>query len=327
VLQYLKVRNFQSLRELEIALGKFTVIFGESDVGKSAVIRSVRAAVNNQAGQDFISHGETTACVTLELDSATVEWSKGKSAVYSLDKPSALIERFEKMGRAVPEEISEVLKIGPESFGDQEFDINIHTQMEPPFLLNESPATRAKVLGELSGVNILYRAIQECRRRLQEVKRNQTIRLGDFEKAKAELDSYRYLAAVSKELNEAEKLSESAKSVSDELSSLNSSISYLQSLSEKVSFANRAMEASSAVQAKILSLKQSQEQLIEIGHCIDGLENSAGLMRTYSETVNNLTSQVEFVKENLGDMQRCPTCGQSTEHLYEPNVFFDVSKI
>jgi exonuclease SbcC len=316
MIQGLKIFNYQSLRELEIALGRFTVIFGESDTGKSAIIRAIHSAVNNQAGQDFISHGKSNATVIFELESLTVDWTKGKSATYSLKKSDALKETFEKMGRNVPEEISEVLKIGRTAFGEQEFDANIHSQMEPPFLLTESPATRAKLLGEMSGVNILYRAIQECRRRVQSTKRLQTTRLNDLEKSKEDLHSYRYLTDISKalafidkQMEELIEISSKAQAIAMSILDLEEDQGHIARLSKHASnpLLIEKIDEALKIESRVDSMSTEIEKLSQMKMKIDQDKKRLLAMK----------QRIESLQADVDEIKICPTCGQEIEKAVE----------
>ena len=314
MLNKLTIRNYQSLQDLEINLGRFTVIFGESDTGKSAVIRALRSAINNQPGQDFITHGADTAVVKMELESSTIEWTKNKSAKYRLEDSNG-IETFEKMGRSVPNEISEVLKIGRTAFMDsQEFDANIHSQMEPPFLLTESPATRAKLLGELSGVNVLYRAIQECRRRVQSTKRLQTTRLSDLEKTKNDLDGYRYLTDIAKALSFAEQRMDSAEKFSSDSISISSDIDQLDNLQIQIQQSQKAVDAASSIQSRIDSVKSLANQASEIDERTREISYMQAQIANEGERIKAMESHIEELRSEVSNIEICPTCGQLIDH-------------
>ena len=48
MLERLEVKDYQSLADIDIPLGRFTVIVGPSGNGKSALIRALRALWENQ---------------------------------------------------------------------------------------------------------------------------------------------------------------------------------------------------------------------------------------------------------------------------------------
>jgi len=182
-----------------LELEPFTVIVGESDVGKSAIIRAVRALAINRSGNDFVSHGAKDATVVIEADKTTVAWNKREgSSTYVLGK-----DTFNKTGRTVPPEIAARLKIGEIKIGSESMTPNFAGQFEMPFLLGVPASTRARMLGELSGVNILFLATQAARKRQQQAKRLLTVRENDRDAARLELESYAYLEDDARNLAEA----------------------------------------------------------------------------------------------------------------------------
>lgn len=86
MLKQVSIRNYQSLRALDLLLGRVTVITGHSDSGKSALVRAIQTAVFNLEGNSFLhkrllSDGsvriESPAAVALVDESGdTVVWRR-----------------------------------------------------------------------------------------------------------------------------------------------------------------------------------------------------------------------------------------------------------
>lgn len=78
----LKIKNFQAIEEayLEFPEGKITVLTGESNNGKTAILRAIRAlALNPQGSKHYIQHGKNKAEVTLTNNGETLTWERTKS--------------------------------------------------------------------------------------------------------------------------------------------------------------------------------------------------------------------------------------------------------
>jgi DNA repair ATPase RecN len=152
------VQGYQSLYKVGLKLGRFTVIYGESDVGKSAFYRAVRALVTAETGDSFISKGENKVGVALRLGSGEkVVWvkRKGKSCEYKLD------EKVWRRNKTLPLEISKVLQLTQLTVNGDKFYPNLRGQFDSLFLLFESPSKRARILGALIS-NILLRAVRKA---------------------------------------------------------------------------------------------------------------------------------------------------------------------
>ena len=52
-----EVRNFQSVEHAVFRIEGFTALVGRSNIGKSALVRAVKAALTGATGTDFVRHG------------------------------------------------------------------------------------------------------------------------------------------------------------------------------------------------------------------------------------------------------------------------------
>lgn len=78
----LKIKNFQSIADadLEFPKGSIVCIQGESNNGKTAILRAIRALVlNPQGSSHYIQHGKNKAEVTLTNNGNTLTWERTKS--------------------------------------------------------------------------------------------------------------------------------------------------------------------------------------------------------------------------------------------------------
>jgi energy-coupling factor transporter ATP-binding protein EcfA2 len=142
-----QVSNFQSVAAADVEFAPFTAVLGESDQGKSALLRAIAALLNNRAGTDFVTHGHSQASVEVVVDGHTVEWDKGKDVNrYLLD--GAL---YDKVGRGVPDEVVGVFDLHPAS---------VAGQFDRPFLLFDSGAEVSQVIGDLTNIALLYEAVR-----------------------------------------------------------------------------------------------------------------------------------------------------------------------
>ncbi|MHC1788245.1 AAA family ATPase [Solidesulfovibrio sp.] len=119
------------------------VLTGPNNTGKSAVVEALRCLSENPPPKHVIRHGAPEARVEAELeDGVVVTWvRRPKYALYEVRRPGVEApEVFAKFGRAVPEEVRRLLRLGPVALGgDGEVSVDVHigNQREPVFLLNE----------------------------------------------------------------------------------------------------------------------------------------------------------------------------------------------
>lgn len=157
-----KLKEFQCHGKLEIEFGPgLNAILGESDRGKTAILRAIRWALfNRPEGQAFKRHGGgAEMSVELELDDGTVIRRVRSKRVnrYVLTRPGEEPVQFDNFGREVPDEIIRATGVKPAVFRREGLAIEISYggQFSPPFLLTESGLVRAQVLGYISRTSIL----------------------------------------------------------------------------------------------------------------------------------------------------------------------------
>jgi energy-coupling factor transporter ATP-binding protein EcfA2 len=150
VLQRVRITNFQSIAEADLALGRFTVLVGPSSTGKSAVLRALRLVFRNASGTGYVRVGTKSTTVEVfqhdPMWSVSVERGSGKS-VYTLG--GGVPAEFVKCGTSVPDPVAREVDVGDES---------LSTQHDPPFLLSATGSEIARLFGELTGADVLQRA-------------------------------------------------------------------------------------------------------------------------------------------------------------------------
>lgn len=199
MLTKLIMKNFQSHKFTKLKFVKgVNVIIGETDAGKSAVIRCLKYITRNKPdGMEFIKEGEDTCRIILKTEehSVTRERSKSKN-IYKLNE----LPDFTAFGRgSVPEEIQKALNIE---------ELNFQEQMDSPFLLKDPSGQVAshfntiahldKIDTALSNVNSKMRQLNSdrkyCTQQIQQ-KREQLEELPDmtaFEEDVVELETLEY---------------------------------------------------------------------------------------------------------------------------------------
>lgn len=139
MLTKLVLRNWQCHGRRTIELSPtVTVLVGETDAGKTSVLRLLKwIALNRPDGDSFISHGQEFARGTLEVDGHKIVRKKGKGEnSYSLDG-----EKYVSFGKGkVPDDISRLLNISP---------LNFASQLDPPFWFSLTPGEVSRELNSI----------------------------------------------------------------------------------------------------------------------------------------------------------------------------------
>lgn len=157
-----KVKGYQSvINETSIEVEGLTVITGESNIGKSAYIRAILGALQNQKGNWFISKGAEELAVTIENEGHSITWLKTeKTSAYEVDGSS-----HRKAGRSTP--VEEIAKLGffEVRAQDRQYFPQIHKQFAPPFIIAESsPVAAAELLAASKEGQKLAKAVKLAQR-------------------------------------------------------------------------------------------------------------------------------------------------------------------
>ncbi|HIE13288.1 MAG TPA: hypothetical protein EYP63_07695 [Desulfotomaculum sp.] len=174
-LKRIVLENFQSHRQTEIELAPtVTVLIGESDQGKSAVVRALRwLFYNKPKGADFLRVGAEGCRVAVEFEDGLtiVRERRGRTNRYEIRQPGREPYVEEGFGREVPGAVQELAEMHPLKLEGVSFELHVAHQLDPPFLLKETPAVRARAVGHLSGTHLFDAADKRAARKLNELAR------------------------------------------------------------------------------------------------------------------------------------------------------------
>lgn len=214
MISHISIRDFQSLARVDMPLAPFTVIVGPSSSGKSAFTRALKTLTSNARGSSFISTWAKTCRIEAEFTDSTptgsvlrgsVRLTRGsttESNAYEIlppeDQPNAPESRFTKLGGAVPEEITQFLRIPASS------DLHFASQFDKPYLLDASAADVARTLANLTNVHTVFAAAREANRTRLATNATLKTRRSDLEGVQARFPEFKALKGQMAALNDAE---------------------------------------------------------------------------------------------------------------------------
>lgn len=201
----LQIKNFQAHKDTTLEFNEgLNVITGATNTGKSSILRALKKVIRDTpGGNNFVNIDEKECVISVETEDNEITRhiaisSKGdtKTNEYILND-----ELFAKFGKEVPIEIIRALRMPEIDFDSIKVDLNFADQLEGPFLLSSTPSLKAKVLGKLSGVDVLDRAIiqtNKCLRKTSNEVKNDTV---SIEKLNQELSEFIDISKCEKELS------------------------------------------------------------------------------------------------------------------------------
>lgn len=302
-MKYIKkviIQNFQSHRDTRLELSPgLNVITGPSDQGKSAIIRALRwLFFNEPRGSQFLRVGASTCRVEVELDDGTViarERAANRNR-YILRRNGE--ERiFEGFGHDVPPEVVEASGIRKAVLDDNnEIVLHISSQLEGPFLLAETGATKARAIGRLKGVHVVDAALGDVAlelTRLQAEERNLTRYIQEREER---LQEFADLPAEGELLARAEELftrAEEAKKRLEVLHNLRSRLQYLDEERRKTAAILQRLPELSMLEEKRRALDLQAERYLALKKLAERLS-----------TVNSAAAQAASFLERTREVSR-----------------------
>lgn len=169
-----EVRNFQSIRHATIQIQGFTALVGRSNIGKSAIVRAVKAALTGAPSTSFVRHdpncvrrtksSKTCKCfcsVHITAEGFDLLWEKGDA----INRYTFNGQVYDKAERGTPDFLQPVY--APIKVGDDKELLQVSDQFDPIFLLNQTGGVIADVLSDVANldrVNIAIRLAEKDRK-------------------------------------------------------------------------------------------------------------------------------------------------------------------
>lgn len=284
-----EVRGFQSIEHVTLKVEGFTALVGRSNIGKSAIVRALKAALTNAVGTAFVRHGhaclrrtkgvKTCKCETMVRITAEgfdLKWRKGDAVnEYVFNGKTMTVP-----GRGFPEFLSPAF--APVKLGENQKLLQVADQFFPIFLLDQSGSTVANILSDvarLDAVNVAMKHVEKDRKEANSLRK---VRDKDVETLAAALTSYDGLdAALSRgdvvaveyeRLEAAGRTLDQAKSLCVRLSALVVDIRALQGV-DKIELPDVTGVRQKAAECNRAAL--FYERFVEIASAYKALEGSA----------------------------------------------------
>lgn len=320
----LGIANFQSIGQLKMPLGKLTIIVGPSNSGKSALVRALKMLLWNSTSPSYVRVGSASASVVLETAHAVVKLQRGPSPVgakytiVSAEHPQGA--EYPKAGKDVPADVARLLHIPPPNEGSS---LNFAGQFDRPFLLDDSGARVARLLGELTNVTLIFEAVREAIRRQREQGRLLTVRQADLETVKLELAEHADLPQRLAAIKQAEASVAALQQVEEKAGRLSMQVAAIkaarQTLAEITPPLQPDPEQVAALEATLASVQRLSELVLGTRSQQAAVAKLAELTpkaQALLTEAQEVASQAESEALRLAGL--CPTCGQPVPDALHP---------
>lgn len=281
MIQSLAIHNFQSHRDttLDLVPG-INIMVGQSDSGKSSILRALRWLLWNRPSGDAIrSHWGGDTSVYAEINEHQVSKVRtDHNNLYYLDGDS-----FTAFGADVPEEIQQACNIT---------DVNFQSQLERPFLLDSTPGQVAAYLNSIADLSVIDSSMKNVQRWITGLKT-------DLSKHRANRDEYAEGLKAFAHLPEMEKDIRAAEQLNKELAEEQQDHIDLFHLHDSIGQTNQKIERFQP----ILALEKRVDAALEtITKIKEGKQNCIDLFETISDISHNKT-KIQKLK-SLTDLER-----------------------
>jgi exonuclease SbcC len=296
------MENFQSHERTVIDFEKgINAIVGQSDKGKTAIIRAIKWVLYNEPrGSDFVRHGTDECCVTLEMSNGwKVTRARRKSKnYYIVEDPSGNGYRFENIGTGVPAEVIEATGIAKIIIDtDKELALNLNEQLDPPFLLAETGSVKAKAIGSIVKTHLLDASERDVQKEILQLTTETKELEKQLEEKEAEISKYGDMAKLENVMGRLEELIKKLKE---------KNTAY-----EKLIYINRKILA---IKKEMESTKETLSQLAMLPHIEITYLQLKDMFRT-QQNMQSYRSKIKAVEQSIRENEDILTKLKSLDEL------------
>lgn len=197
MLQQVRLQNFQSHKDTQLEFHKgVNVIIGQSDSGKTAIIRALRWLIWNKPGGDsFRSDWGGSTSVELFTDD---DWNVGRVKdkgrnEYTLANTEGRggLKLYKAFGAGVPDSVTDALNIN---------EVNLQQQLDSHFMLSKSPGEVAAFFNKIAHLDQIDTALKSIASDIRTITTKQKLDSERAEDLTENLTEFDYLDEFEKKL-------------------------------------------------------------------------------------------------------------------------------
>lgn len=306
----LQIKNFQSHKDSTLHFDKgVNCIVGQTDSGKSSIIRALKLVVYNEPnGDSYISNWGGPASVSIKVSDLEVIRTKSKSKnEYSL---SSIETPFTAFGQTVPEEIKQALNLE---------GINLQQQLDPHFLLSETSGKVALHFNKIAKLDKIDRAQSNVQKEINAINSEIKHRKKELEIKEDKLKEFTDLDSLEWDLEDLESLEKkrlSKESKAKEITKLGNQINGIE---QEIHLAEKEVQAEKSIDV-VLGLydekAKKQSKLIEFQKVINKISKTLANIESIEKVVKAEAS-INKVLKLYEKRQKAALSANKIEKLYK----------
>ena len=198
MIEKISIENFQSHKSTELILSKgVNIILGQSDSGKTAIIRAIRWALQNKPNGDGMRSnwgGDTQVAIQFN-DGTVIRRRTNSRNEYCLKQEENALE-FTAFKQEVPNEIKAMVNMSEE---------NLQQQLDSPFLLQDTPGQVATHFNKVANLSAIDTSLAYINSGVAKSRREEENCIALIDKKQKQLDEFIDLKKMESEISAVEK--------------------------------------------------------------------------------------------------------------------------
>jgi len=299
------INNFQSWKQVELSLDPgVNVIIGQSDSGKSAILRAIRWALwNRPMGDQFKSHWAKNTFVSLEFDDCVIDRGKSRSDnYYSLQAGNDAPLTYKAFKHDPPQDILDAHRLT---------DLNFQSQIAPFFLLQSSSGEVAKYLNSVAGLQDIDIVQASTDKDIRGLYQDKSSAERNIQQLQEDLKEYDGLEEIGELIQQAENIENEINQSQKKRQWAKGKIEQIQQLQERIGEIKRKLDA----------IKSPVEKAVKINDKIEQLRNEVATNQKILRSIQKIREQIDNLKDELHTNKEkfneympeiCPLCENKT---------------
>lgn len=301
MIESIVIKNFESHKNTKLDLHPgVNVIVGESDHGKSSIMRALNLLVNNRpSGDEFIRDGETNTIVKIKIDNHIIKRKKGKENLYYLDGKEFKISS----NRTVPEKIAKILNIS---------DFNLQKQLDSHFLLSESSAEVARYFNKIVKLDVIDKSLKNIIQRINSDRRKAAEAKEKSVELKSSIKEYDWLVGAEDKLRKLELTEKSISKTANQIREIDALITEIELIKkerEKLLNFSKAKPIVNKLITLSNEIEKEERKYDELSALIYSIEHTSEEIQKKKKEKKVLEKQFKELMPNV-----CPLCSQEIKN-------------
>ncbi len=298
--------NIQSHKETVIEFHHgFNVICGDSDSGKSTILRTISWIDENKPNPNILkswfckkNEGMAAEVTFVEQDGSEVSIIKERpktTSSYTITKGTNKPVTLDTVARSVPEEVASLINFSELNFKGQ----------HDPYLLKMTGGQLAKIINELVGLSAIDKTISYQNTKVDRLKSEYASTTKNIEAIEEEIEKLQYLEELGPKIDQLEKYENERQQISHKITLLNNLITDIKGTESEIEFCQ-----------SVLEVKKESQVIFDL---FEKLKKTTTKRINLSKVVSNYLSAEDFLQNEKDILQLTSPCNQIQDKIKKLN--------